>query len=132
MNLIDLTVDSATDFTPPRAELASDALVVLQVYAGLRSVWMLSNEQLNLMAGLPESPRFDPHAIHEMEVSTRADALNRMVGVLDVASRVRELFGEKELSWLHQRNPAPEMGNRRPLEVLFEKDGAQTLLKHLS
>jgi uncharacterized protein (DUF2384 family) len=131
MNLTDSIVDSAADFTPPRAERPSDALVVLRVYAGLRSVWMLTNEQMNQMAGLPATARFDPHSIHDMLPAARAAVLNRMMGVLDVASRVRDKHGANELSWLHQRNPAPGLKNLRPIEVLFEEGGAQALLAFL-
>ena len=133
MNFIDTTVDSAADFSAPRAERPSDAQVVIRVFAGLRSVWMLSNEQLNLIAGLPASPAFDPMAVLEMGPSERARVLNRMVGAVDVANRLRDRFGaDKELSWFHQRNGSPALKNRRPVEVLYDEDGACLLMEILS
>lgn len=133
MNLIDTTVDSAAEYNAPRAERPSDAQVVIRVFAGLRSVWMLSNEQLNQIAGLPASPAFDPMAVLDMGPAERARVLSRMLGALDVASRVRDRLGSaEELSWIHQRNGTPALKNRRPYEALYDEDGASLLLKLLS
>lgn len=133
MNFIDTTVDSAAEYNAPRAERPSDAQVVIRVFAGLRSVWMLSNEALNQIAGLPASPAFDPMAVLDMGPGERARVLNRMLGALDVASCVRDRFGSgQELSWVHQRNGSPVLKNRRPYEALYEEGGASLLLKLLS
>lgn len=130
MNLIESTVDSAVDFTAPRAQRSSDAEVVLRVYAGLRSIWMLTNEQLNAIAGLPRARMFDPTVIDSLTREGRTSVLGRMIGALDVASRVRERFGEEELSWLHQRNRV--FTDWKPVEMLEEDGGAELLLAFLA